>query len=142
MPAMRWILSFHIIFMVAWFAGLFYLPRLFLYHTLSDDPISIERFKIMEKKLFYVIMTPAGILTTIFGLWLLVNNWSGYQTQGWMHLKLALVGVLWVYHGYCGYLLECFRRNANSMPAKFYRWFNEIPTLLLVGIVILVIVKP
>lgn len=139
---MRWILAFHIIFMVAWFAGLFYLPRLFMYHTLSQDLISIERFKLMEKKLFYMIMTPAGILTTIFGGWLLIQNWQWYQTQGWMHIKLALVIVLWAYHLYCGYLLQCFRHNANRRSVSFYRWFNEIPALLLIGIVIAVIVRP
>lgn len=139
---MRWVLAFHIIFMVAWFAGLFYLPRLFIYHTLSQDPISIERFKIMEKKLFYMIMTPAGILTTGFGLWLLLSNWQWYLAQGWMHWKLMLVLVLWIYHGYCGHLLNQFRRNANQKSATFYRWFNEAPTLLLMAIVILVVVKP
>ncbi len=139
---MRWILAFHIIFMVAWFGGLFYLPRLFMYHTLSSDKISLDRFQVMEKKLFYLIMTPAGILTTIFGVWLLLSNWPWYQTQGWMHAKLSLVAVLWVYHGYCGYLLGCFQRNANRWSTNFYRWFNEIPTLLLIGIIILVIVKP
>lgn len=139
---MRWILAFHIIFMVAWFAGLFYLPRLFMYHALSSDAISIDRFKIMEKKLFYMIMTPAGILTVIFGAILLLSNWQWYAAQGWMHWKLTLVLLLWLYHGYCGYLLTCFRNHTNQKSATFFRWFNEIPTLLLMGIVILVIVKP
>lgn len=139
---MRWILAFHLIFMVAWFAGLFYLPRLFLYHALSRDQISIDRFKIMEKKLFYAIMTPAAVLTTGFGAALLINQWSWYRTQDWMLLKLALVMILWAYHLYCGYLLKCFQRNANRLSATFYRWFNEIPTVLLVSIVILVVVKP
>ncbi|MBS0352053.1 MAG: protoporphyrinogen oxidase HemJ [Proteobacteria bacterium] len=139
---MRWILAFHIIFMVAWFAGLFYLPRLFMYHTLSVDSISINRFKIMERKLFYMIMTPAGILTTLFGVWLMVLGWAGYQSQGWLHLKLVLVLLLWIYHGYCGYLLKLFRKNNNQKTAHFYRWFNEIPTLLLIVIVILAVVKP
>ncbi len=139
---MRWILALHIIFMVSWFAGLFYLPRLFVYHALSADQISIQRFKIMEHKLFYFIMTPAGVLTTIFGVWLLTNNWPWYKTQGWMHAKLSLVFLLWAYHCYCGYLLKCFKRDANRFKPQFYRWFNEIPTLLLIGIVIFVIVKP
>lgn len=139
---MRWILAFHIIFMVAWFAGLFYLPRLFLYHALSTDHISAERFKVMEKKLFYAIMTPAAILTTIFGIWLLTFNWSWYKTQGWLHLKLGLVFILWAYHLYCGYLLKQFHHNANNKSPTFYRWFNEIPIILLIAIVILVIVKP
>jgi protoporphyrinogen IX oxidase len=139
---MRWILAFHIIFMVAWFAGLFYLPRLFMYHTLSRDLISIDRFKVMEKKLFYMIMTPAGVLTTFFGIWLMVCNWQWYRTQGWLHLKIFLVLVLWIYHGYCGYLLRLFRKDLNLKTAGFYRWFNEIPTLLLIAIVILAVVKP
>ena len=139
---MRWVLAFHIIFMVAWFGGLFYLPRLFIYHTLSSDRISIERFKVMEKKLFYAIMTPAAVLTTLFGLWLLGSNWPWYQTQRWMQLKLTLVVILWGYHLYCGYLLRRFQRDENRMSTLFYRWFNEAPVLLLIGIVILVIVKP
>ena len=128
--------------MVAWFAGLFYLPRLFLYHSLSTDRISIERFKIMEHKLFYFIMTPTALLTTGLGILLLIGNWSWYRTQGWMHAKLTLVIILWAYHGYCGYLLQRFKQETNRLPAKFYRWFNEVPTLLLIGIVLLVVVKP
>lgn len=139
---MRWILAFHLIFMVAWFAGLFYLPRLFLYHAGSSDEISLNRFKIMENKLFFMIMTPAGILTTVFGIWLLSFNWAWYQTQGWMHAKLSLVVVLWLYHGYCGYLLRRFRLNTNRFSPTFFRWFNEIPTLLLISIILLVIIKP
>lgn len=139
---MRWVLAFHIIFMVAWFAGLFYLPRLFLYHTLSNDTISIDRFKVMEKKLFYAIMTPAAVLTTGLGLGLLIHNWNWYRTQDWMRLKLALVVALWAYHLYCGRLVQLFQRNANRLSTHFYRWFNEIPTILLISIVILVVVKP
>lgn len=139
---MRWVLSFHIIFMVSWFAGLFYLPRLFLYHSLSQDVLSIERFKVMEKKLFFAIMTPAGVLTTVFGLWLLSKNWPWYSTQRWMMTKLVLVGILWIYHGYCAYLLNRFKQNLNRLSPTFYRWFNEVPSLLLIAIVILVIVRP
>ncbi len=139
---MRWILAFHIIFMVAWFAGLFYLPRLFVYHTMSSDSISIKRFKIMERKLFFGIMTPAGILTTLFGVWLLALNSNVYFQQGWMHGKLALVVLLWGYHLYCAKLLKDFKHDRNRFSPGFYRWFNEVPTLLLIGIVILVIVKP
>ncbi len=139
---MRWVLAFHIIFVVAWFAGLFYLPRLFVYHAESTDQISLQRFKLMEKKLFFWIMTPAGILTTLFGLWLLLNNWSWYKLQGWMHAKLFFVVVLWVYHFYCWRLMENFKIAKNHHSSKFYRWFNEVPTLLLIIIVILVVVKP
>ena len=137
---MLWIKSFHIIFMVAWFAGLFYLPRLFVYHTLSDDKISIERFKVMERKLYVGIMTPCMILTVGLGLWL----WLGYGFRGgWLHAKLALVLVLIAHHFYLGKLINDFKHDRNAHGHVFYRWLNEIPTLpVLIGIVILVVVKP
>jgi putative membrane protein len=139
---MRWLLAFHIIFMVSWFAGLFYLPRLFVYHAASQDQISIDRFKIMEKKLFFFIMTPTAILTTITGMWLLSVNFHFYWHAIWMQIKLILVLVLWIYHIYCGKLLYDFNHDCNRFSGKFYRWFNEVPTLLLIGIVIMVVVKP
>jgi protoporphyrinogen IX oxidase len=139
---MLWVLSFHIIFMVAWFAGLFYLPRLFVYHAASNDTVSLDRFKVMERKLYRFIMTPAAILTTVFGLWLLIANWSFYMQADWLHAKLLLVVVLWAYHLYCGHLVKIFRMDHNHLSEKFYRFFNEIPTLLLIAIVILTIVKP
>ncbi len=136
---MLWIKSLHVIFMVTWFAGLFYLPRLFVYHAMSQDSISIERFKIMERKLFYGIMTPGGLLTVIFGLWM----WLGYGiTGGWMHIKFALVVVLIAYHIYCGKLLNNFKNDRNTRSHVFYRWFNEFPVLLMIAIIMLVIVKP
>lgn len=136
---MLWVKSFHVIFMVTWFAGLFYLPRLFVYHAMSEDRTSIERFKIMERKLFYGIMTPGGLVTVVLGLWL----WLGYGiTGGWMHAKFALVLVLVVYHAYCGKLLVDFKHDRNTRSHVFYRWFNEFPVLILIAIVILVIVKP
>ena len=137
---MLWIKSFHIIFMVAWFAGLFYLPRLFVYHTLATDSVSIERFKIMERKLYVGIMTPCMILTVALGLWL----WLGYGFRGgWLHAKLALVLVLVVHHFYLGKLVRDFKADQNKYGHVFYRWLNEIPTLpALIGIVILVVVKP
>ena len=136
---MLWIKSLHVIFMVTWFAGLFYLPRLFVYHAMSQDNISIERFKIMERKLFYGIMTPGGVLTVIFGLWM----WLGYGiTGGWMHIKFALVVVLIAYHIYCGKLLNNFKNDRNTRSHVFYRWFNEFPVLLMIAIIMLVIVKP
>lgn len=139
---MLWILGFHIIFMVAWFAGLFYLPRLFVYHAQSEDEISLKRFVVMEKRLFYAIMTPAGVLTILFGLLLLANNWAGYMQQHWLPVKLFFVVILWLYHGYCGYILKKFKDNKNQHSTLFFRWFNEIPTLLLIIIVILAVVKP
>lgn len=137
---MLWIKSFHIIFMVAWFAGLFYLPRLFVYHTLAEDRISIERFKIMERKLYLGIMMPGMILTIGLGVWL----WLGYGFRGgWMHAKLALVLVLIAHHFYLGKLINDFKHDRNKHGHVFYRWLNEIPALpVLIAIVILVVVKP
>ncbi|MDH3279736.1 MAG: protoporphyrinogen oxidase HemJ [Gammaproteobacteria bacterium] len=136
---MLWIKSLHIIFMVTWFAGLFYLPRLFVYHAMADDPISLERFKVMERKLYYGIMTPGAILTVAFGIWL----WLGYGFAGrWLHAKLALVIVLIGYHLWCARLLNDFKYDRNQRTHVFYRWFNEFPVLLLVAAVILVVVKP
>jgi len=136
---MLWIKSLHIIFMVTWFAGLFYLPRLFVYHAMSDDAPSIERFKIMERKLYYGIMTPGAILTIFFGLWL----WLGYGISGgWLHAKLALVIVLIVYHVNCGKLLADFKYDRNRHGHVYYRWFNEIPVIILIAVVVLVVVKP
>jgi len=136
---MLWIKAWHIIFMVTWFAGLFYLPRLFVYHTMSDDAASKERFKIMERKLFYGIMTPGAVLTIIFGLWLMLGyGFSG----GWLHAKLALVAGLVVYHIYCGKLVSDFKHGRNQRSHVYYRWFNELPVLALIAIIILVEVKP
>lgn len=136
---MLWVKAFHIIFMVTWFAGLFYLPRLFVYHAMSDDSPSIERFKVMERKLFYGIMTPGAVLTIVFGLWL----WLGFGISGgWLHTKLLLVVLLTAYHLYCGKLLSNFRQDRNQHSHVFYRWFNEIPVVLLIAIVVLVVIKP
>ncbi|MCZ7598661.1 MAG: protoporphyrinogen oxidase HemJ [Gammaproteobacteria bacterium] len=136
---MLWLKALHIIFMVTWFAGLFYLPRLFVYHAMSDDDASIERFKVMERKLYYGITTPGAVLTVVFGTWL----WLGYGfSGGWLHAKLALVAVLIGYHLWCGRLVRLFLDDANTRSHVFYRWFNEFPVLLLVAIVILVVVKP
>jgi len=136
---MLWVKAFHVIFMVTWFAGLFYLPRLFVYHAMSDDTPGIERFKIMERKLFYGIMMPGGVLTVLFGLWL----WLGYGISGvWLYIKLALVLLLIAYHVYCGKLVRDFKHDRNMRSHVFYRWFNEFPVLILIAIVILVIVKP
>jgi len=136
---MLWVKAWHIIFMVTWFAGLFYLPRLFVYHAMSDDVASNERFKIMERKLFYGIMTPGAVLTIGFGLWLMLGyGFSG----GWLHAKLALVFALVIYHCYCGKLVSDFKHDRNHHSHVYYRWFNEAPVLALIAIVILVEVKP
>ena len=134
--------AFHIIALVAWFAGLFYLPRLYVYHADTTDSISIERFRIMERRLYYGITWPAAILTTGLGLWLISYNFNYYLKAGWMHAKLSLVIILWVYHLLCGYFVRRFAKDAPVKTALFFRAFNEIPTILLVGIVILVVVKP
>lgn len=139
---MLWIKAFHIIAVVCWFAGLFYLPRLYVYHADSQDKISIERFKIMERRLYFGIMWPSAIFTTFFGLLMLSMNWSYYQKAHWMHAKLSLVVLLWVYHFYCGYLRKLFFDDKSEYSAFFYRIVNEIPTLFLLSIVVLVVVKP
>jgi putative membrane protein len=136
---MLWIKSFHIFFMVTWFAGLFYLPRLFVYHAMSEDTASRERFKIMERKLFYGIMTPGAVLTIAFGLWL----WLGYGFYGgWLHAKMALVAVLVAYHAYCGKLMMDFRHERNLHGHLFYRWLNELPVVVLIAIILLVELQP
>jgi len=139
---MLWVKAFHIIAMVAWFSGLFYLPRLFVYHALSNDPISIERFKIMEKKLYYAITTPAAILTILLGAWLLSFDLQNYMHFVWLHIKLSLVLLLVLYHIYLGKLLKDFRNDKNQHGHVFYRILNELPALFLIAIVILVVVKP
>lgn len=139
---MLWIKAFHIIFMVAWFSGLFYLPRLFVYHSEANDTVSNERFKIMEKKLYYMITTPGGIITLLLGIWLLSYSWHGYMQMLWIHIKLTLVALLVIYHLYLGKLLHDFKHNRNRHTRTFYLWINEIPTLFLIAIVILAVVKP
>lgn len=140
---MAWIRAFHIIFMVTWFAGLFYLPRLFVYHAMCRDEAGVERFKIMERKLYFGIMTPSAVLTIIFGLWLLfAYAWRAYSDAWWLYAKLALVLLLVAYHLYCGKLLIDFRRDRNAHSHVFYRWLNEVPVLLLIAIVVLAVVKP
>lgn len=134
--------AFHIIAMVAWFAGLFYLPRLFVYHADSSDVLSDDRFKIMERRLYYGITWPAAILTSVLGLILLSYNPRYYLTAGWMHAKLGFVILLWIYHLSSGHFLKQFAKNKNNKKAIFFRVFNELPVLLLVGIVLLVVVKP
>lgn len=136
---MLWIKAFHIIFVVTWFAGLFYLPRLFVYHAMSEDQISLARFKTMERKLLVGIMTPSAVLAIASGLWLwLVVGIGG----GWLHAKVALVVVLVAYHAWCFKLAADFKHDRNTRSHVWYRWFNEFPVLLLVAIVILVEVKP
>lgn len=139
---MLWVKAFHVIAMVAWFAGLFYLPRLYVYHADATDSISLERFEVMERRLYFGIMWPAALLTTALGLFLLSFSWDYYKKAPWMHAKLGLVVLLWGYHLACGHFRKRFSLDKNDKGSKFYRIFNELPTLLLVAIVCLVIVKP
>ncbi len=139
---MPWVKAWHIIFMVTWFAGLFYLPRLFVYHAACDDAPGKQRFIVMERKLF-IMMTLGAAGTAIFGVWLLAGYaWEAFRATGWLHTKLSLVGILIAYHVYCWKLVQDFKHDRNRHGHVFYRWVNEFPVLLLLGIVILVTVKP
>lgn len=137
---MPWIKAWHVIFMVTWFAGLFYLPRLFVYHASTTDNAGIERFRVMERRLF-VLMTIGAALTALFGLWLLARNPVLLET-GWMRIKLALVGLLIAYHAWNWRLLRDFATGRNTRSPRWYRWFNEVPSLLLIGIVLLAVARP
>ena len=140
---MLWIKAIHVISVITWFAALFYLPRLFVYHAMSDDDTSIERFKVMERKLYRGIMMPSFIITTLMGWWMLQGYaWEVYSSQYWLQLKLLLVGLLIIYHFYCGYLVGVFAEDQNTRSDTFYRWFNEFPVPVLIGIIILSVVKP
>lgn len=135
---MLWVKAFHLIFVISWFAGLFYLPRLFVNHAMVTDVATLERLSLMEHKL-YRFMLPLAILAIVFGLWLIV----GYGIKGgWLHAKLLLVAGLIAYHIYCGKLMRDFTVGKNTHSHIWYRWFNEVPVLMLFAIVILVVVKP
>src|SRR6185436_5364035 len=136
---MLWVKALHIVFMVTWFAGLFYLPRLFVYHADTQDEEGRTRLKIMERKLYFGIMTPGALLTIAFGIWL----WLGYGISGaGLYAKLFLVAVLIGYHLWCGKLVADFKFDRNRHSHVWYRWFNEFPVLILIAVVILVVVKP
>lgn len=140
---MLWVLAFHIIFVITWFAGLFYLPRLFVYHAQTTDTVSRERFKIMERKLFMGIMLPSAVLVLITGLWMLVSYaWAAHGHTYWLNIKLFLVFLLYVYLGFCWKYLLDFKHDRNQHSHVFYRWFNEIPSVILIIVIILIIVKP
>ena len=140
---MLWLKALHLIFMVTWFAGLFYLPRLFVYHAQSDDDISIARFKVMERKLFFGIMTPGAVVTLVFGFWMLADYaWASWGDQLWLQAKLVLLALLVVYHVWCGKLLIDFREDRNRHGHVWYRWFNEVPVVFLVAIILLAVLRP
>lgn len=139
---MLWVKALHLIAMVCWFAGIFYLPRLFVYHAACEDQPGRDRFKIMERKLYRGITTPSMVATVIFGVWLISYNTAGYLSQGWLHAKLSLIVLLIIYHFYCGRLVRVFRDDRNTRSHVFYRWFNEIPVFILVAVIILATVRP
>ncbi len=136
-----WIKALHIIFVICWFAGLFYLPRLFVHHAMSSDAATQERLAIMEGKL-YRFVTPIAFLSLFFGLWMAWLHWPLLAQSGWFHLKMALVVLLFAYHFYCGRLVKTFAAGKNQRSHRFYRVFNELPVLALFAIVILAVVKP
>ena len=137
---MLWLLAFHIISIVMWFAGLFYLPRLFVYHSMTSDELGIARFKIMEKKLY--VMTTIGLFLAMASGFLLLREKFALIFAGWFQVKLMLVLSLLIYHFYCGYFVKIFRDNNNKHSHVFYRWWNEYPTVVLIIVVILAFVKP
>ena len=142
MNAYPWIKAAHIIAAVCWFAGLFYLPRLFIYHASADDPGGRDRFVVMESKLYRIIMNPAMMATLLFGFWALVLAWSAHGTSLWLWLKVALVLALVGYHHYCRRIMRQLAGGESSHGERFLRLFNEAPTLALVLIVVLAVVRP
>ena len=131
--------TIHIISVITWFAGLFYLPRLFVYHAMSNDNVSLERFKTMERKLYNGIMTPSAVITILTGFYLL--TYFGFEAL-WIKIKIVLVIILFVYHIICYRYLKLFEKNKNRNTHTYYRWFNEFPVIILIGIIILVVYKP
>src|SRR5687768_4710312 len=137
---MLWVKSLHIVFMVTWFAALFYLPRLFVYHAQASDAASLQRFVIMERKLFWGIMTPGALLTIVFGAWLWLGWFRG--AGGWLHAKIFLVLILIGYHLWCWRLMRALAEGRNRRSHVWYRWFNEVPVVILFATVFLVVLKP
>jgi len=139
---MLWLKAFHIFFVVSWFAGLFYLPRLFVYHAMAGDQTTRDQLKVMERKL-YRFVTPMMWLSIGLGLLMLYQYaWAAWSSMVWLYLKITLVTLLVVYHFYCGHLVRQFADDRNHHGHVWYRWFNEIPVLILLPVVILTIVKP
>ncbi len=134
--------SLHLIAVISWMAGLLYLPRIFVYHSENDNEIITSVFKTMERKLYFYIMTPAMILSWLFGLILIHEIGFGQLASFWLQVKLILVLLLTIYHFYLGFLLNKFKYNKNKKTSKFYRYINEIPTLMLILIIFIVIFKP
>ena len=137
-----WLKAFHIISVITWFAGIFYLPRLFVYHAACEDEISSERFKIMERKLYRLIMTPSMVITLTLGFGMLAMAWQGLSIQSWIWIKIALVGLLVVYHLHCGLIINAFATNTQYRSEKFFRIYNELPVLILIPVILLVVLQP
>ena len=137
-----WLKAFHLIALIAWFAGIFYLPRLFVYHAAAQDQISKDRFKVMEIKLQRIIMNPAMILTLALGIWMLAVNWAALSGQTWIWIKIALVLGLVGYQHFCLKITKAFARDETPYSEKFFRIFNEIPVLILVPVILLATLKP
>jgi len=139
---MLWLKAFHIIFMVCWYAGLFYLPRLFVYHAMTEDQAGRQRFELMERKLF-LFVTPFALITIALGVWMLIDYaWAAYGSSGWLHTKLFLVTLLVLYHGWCWQIMLDFRQDRNRRSHRWYRVFNELPVLILFAVVLLTVLKP
>lgn len=136
-----WLKAFHLIAMVAWYAGLFYLPRLFVYHAQSTDTLSQERFVVMERRLFRGIMTPAMVVTLVLGIAMLVIHPYWLQA-GWMHAKLGLIVLLVIYHHICIVHMKQLAKGTNQRSHVYFRWFNEVPLIPLIGIILLAVIKP
>lgn len=139
---MAWIKALHLVSLISWFAGIFYLPRLFVYHAMSQDQISHDRFIIMERKLFRGIMTPAAVATVASGIWMISLAPDYYLSQGWLHVKLVLVALVIAYHVSCGWFIRRFRDGRNTHGHVFFRFYNEAPVFALIGIVVLAVVRP
>lgn len=137
---MLWLKALHVVFVVAWFAGLFYLPRLYVYHAIVNDAAGIARFVTMERRLFF-IMSIGGVLAVLFGTAMIIAA-PAYLEQSWLRAKLLLVALLVGYHFWCYRLMLALRAGVNPHSQRWYRWFNELPGLLLLAIVILAVVKP
>lgn len=137
-----WLKAFHIISVITWFAGIFYLPRLFVYHAACEDEISSERFKVMERKLYRLIMTPSMVITLTLGFGMLAMAWQGLSVQSWIWIKIALVGLLVAYHLHCGWIINAFATNTQYRSEKYFRIYNELPVLILIPVILLVVLQP
>ena len=137
-----WLKAFHIISVITWFAGIFYLPRLFVYHAACEDEISGERFKVMEQKLYRLIMTPSMLITLALGIAMLALGWQGLSVQAWVWVKIALVGLLVAYHFHCGHIIRAFAANQQHRSERFFRIYNELPVFVLIPVILLVVLQP